>query len=446
MLYLLPSDSVKLLLVCQMWSGPAAEAFYETPPLLNLSAFPSLISLLSKSNTIHPYSLLIREFIFIAPFADDLLMGDLQQALKACPNLVSIRLESCTSLSTLLAQFLIDHTPFLSRIELPGCTISDNFLLKLIRGVTSLRHIDISFTNITLSVLPVIVRECQFLETLNMTGCRPSPENMVIDYEASEYYLVGDTLKHYKNSVLSHVSLSFTELTDSMVGYLCRHCDNLKILHFNGCKNLTDTSLNSIAMHCSFITELNFADVTNITDIGIQSLAIHLSVSNQKINSTVQSAGSYSSFQEYIPQVSTTISNTIPLSKINLSNCIYISPPAIFMLASKCPNLTEINLDGCERIIEWYTNQTAQKKPMNGLESFNPFKLTLEEPMDSESPKSDSDSFVSAKSSMSPPRLSPPSRRSSIIQSQHHLVLNRNQILDKRSSIIADQRRSSVFD
>jgi hypothetical protein len=59
MCYLSISDCVRLIAVCQAWSGPAAAAFYLTPPFTN-----KLYYLLSQKNTFHPYNLLIREFIF----------------------------------------------------------------------------------------------------------------------------------------------------------------------------------------------------------------------------------------------------------------------------------------------------------------------------------------------------------------------------------------------
>ncbi len=57
-------DSVKLLRLCQAWSGPAAEALYQTPPLKRADDFPRLTALLNSKTTTHPYSLLVREFIF----------------------------------------------------------------------------------------------------------------------------------------------------------------------------------------------------------------------------------------------------------------------------------------------------------------------------------------------------------------------------------------------
>ncbi|KAJ3276587.1 hypothetical protein HDV01_004120 [Terramyces sp. JEL0728] len=417
-----PGDAAKLLQVCQVWSGPAAEALYQSPPILYADSFPKLAATLLKNDTMHPYPLLIREFIFTGNLflilglaADELYMGDLKECLKLCSNLVSFRIEGCSHLSNLLAQFLAEHAPFLSRIELPGCTISDAFLVQLIRGVTSLRHIDVSFSNVTLSALPILVRECRYLETLIMTGCRPSPPEMVIDYEASEYYLVGDTLKQYKNNSLKQVSLSYTELTDAMVGYLCRHCDSLQYLIAEGCNLLTDTAINSIAMHCPAIIELDLSLCVQVTDIGLQALAVHLSVQGEKTNRQRPTSFGYSSFQEYTPPQKKY--NTTPLRKINITGCHHITPPAIVLLASKCPNLNTIIIDRCDRLIDWYnhTDSPVSPVPTTAREGF------------SQDSDSDEESFVSARSRHS--------FAMDMLQSERKLQLNRDQVMRRKREL-----------
>ncbi|KAJ3315419.1 hypothetical protein HDV04_002961 [Boothiomyces sp. JEL0838] len=407
-----PGDAAKLLQVCQVWSGPAAEALYQSPPILYADSFSKLAATLLRKDVMHPYPLLIREFIFTGLAADELYMGDLKECLRLCSNLVSFRIEGCSHLSNLLAQFLTEHAPFLSRIELPGCTISDAFLVQLIRGVTTLRHIDVSFSNVTLSALPVLVRECRYLETLILTGCRPSPPEMVIDYEASEYYLVGDTLKQYKNTTLKQVSLSYTELTDAMVGYLCRHCDALQYLILEGCNLLTDTAINSIAMHCPTIIELDISLCTQVTDIGLQALAVHLSVQGEKTQRPRPTSFGYTSFQEYTPPQKRY--HTIPLSKINLTGCYYITPPAIVLLASKCPNLNTIIIDGCDRLIDWYNHQDSPTSPVP----------TTAREVFSQDSDSDEESFVSARSRHSFAMEN--------LQSERRLQLSRDQIMRRK--------------
>ena len=76
--YLSLKDSLKLMRVCQVWSCSVSEIIYQSPPLLNENSFSKLISLLLLENTIHPYPLLIKELVFDAISANELLMGDLQ--------------------------------------------------------------------------------------------------------------------------------------------------------------------------------------------------------------------------------------------------------------------------------------------------------------------------------------------------------------------------------
>lgn len=219
----------------------------------------------------------------------------------------------------------------------------------------SLRHIDVSYTNITLSALPVLIRECQYLETLDMTGCKPSPKEMVIDYEASEYFLVGDTLKQYRNYTLTQVSLSFTSVTDAMVGYLVRHCDSIQVLLMNG-TNVSDTGVSSIAMHCSMLTKLDLGGC-NVTDIGVQALAVYLSTQS---NIKKPKEHSYSAFQEFNHKTT----NISCLKEIVLSGC-RITPTSVCLLAKNCIKLERVVLDGCDAMHGWY-----QGYPGSDSESF----------------------------------------------------------------------------
>jgi hypothetical protein len=405
--FLEPKERIKLVLLCQVWSGIAAEALYQSPPTFR---FPELTALLTSSSTIHPYALLVREFIFQGPAADDLLMGDLKASLAVCTNLASLRLEACYQISNLLASFLMEHAPFLSRIELPNCSISDSFLIQLIRGVRSLRHIDVSYTNVTLAALPLLVRECALLETLDLTGCKPAPESFVTEYEESEYYLVGDTLKHIKNVRLTQVSLSYTQVTDALVGYVTRHAECIEVLLLEGCRNLTDKGLASIAMHGRQLKELNVGFCCSLTDIGLTQLAVHLSLPQISPSSPRKSVGgtSYQSFSEYQPQLEKP-NQTDSLRKINLTACVYLTPTSVCLLAEKLTDLETIILDGCDKVIDWYTGTDYH----------------IDEEMCDKDGYDDNESFVSAQSHES---FQYPSWDTS-----KTLIISRNDLLRRKS-------------
>lgn len=343
---------------------------------------------------------------------DELMMGDLKSALSICPNIVSLRLERCTHLSSLLAQFLKEHAPFLSRVELPGCSISDSFLIELIRGLfslisgaRSLRQIDVSYSNVSLATLPLLVRECQFLESLNMNGCREAPEDMVVDYETSEYYLVGETLKQYRNTTLRELSLSQTRVDDTMIGYIVRHCDSIEILFLDGCDLLTDVGINSIAMHTPNIKELNLAFCSEITDLSLQSLAIHLS-SLSKLPKP--RPVSYAAFSQHEPVQRSAGRTSVPLHTIVLSGCQHVTKAGLILLASKCINLKTIVLDGVDSVTDWYYG------PSHSI----PMKIP-------EQDDSDTESYLSALSHQS---LNLRSGRASPIRT---LLVSNSQILEK---------------
>jgi hypothetical protein len=195
-------------------------------------------------------------------------------------------------------------------------------------------------------MLPILVRECQFLETLDLTGCKPAPDSFVTEYEESEYFLVGDTLKHIKNEHLTQVSLSHTQVTDAMVGYVTRHAECIEILLLEGCLNLTDKGLASIAMHGKHLKELNLGFCSLITDIGLTQLAIHLTIN---VPSSPR-VSTYTSFSEY--QRKETPNEA--LKKINLTACVYLTPTSICLLAEKSKQLDVVVLDGCGKVIDWY--------------------------------------------------------------------------------------------
>lgn len=86
----------------------------------------------------------------------------------------------------------------MTRLELPGCYISDAFVHALVDGCTSLKFIDFSYTNVTLASVGVIVEHCKVLEGLDMAACLSSDhmddiianakaENQLKDFEAADW-------------------------------------------------------------------------------------------------------------------------------------------------------------------------------------------------------------------------------------------------------------------
>ncbi|KAJ1562362.1 hypothetical protein HK096_010854 [Nowakowskiella sp. JEL0078] len=189
--YLSQHERLKLLQVCYVWSRPAAEAFYQSPPLDTPTAFARLTALLSTSgsldqqnngtskvpNTFHPYHALVRELYFTPMAAEDLYMGDVDRALALCSaSLVSFHLENCIHVSNLLVQSLARHAGKLRRLEVPGCnSLTDIFVPQLAACCAVLERIDLSFTNVTVDgSLGDLLEKCKYLASLDLSGCRQS--------------------------------------------------------------------------------------------------------------------------------------------------------------------------------------------------------------------------------------------------------------------------------
>lgn len=350
MQFLGPSDAVKLIHVCRSWSAAAVEAFYETPPLIHPESFSQLVTVLGVENPLHPYALLIRELLISAPVAENMLMGDLKDVLEMCNNLISLRIEGCTHLTNMLAQFLAEHVPGIYRLELPGCFVSDSFVDGLISGCNSIRHLDLSHTNTTLACMPAIIQDCIHLTSLDLTGIQP----MTNRRPGAHFSL--EMKKSHIRYELTRVSFASTDITDAIIQYLTHCCVNLECILLDACAFITDSAAMAIAQNCPRITTLGFSYCPNITDVGLQSLSVHLSM---HITEPVASPMSYSSFQEHFETVEPIIS--VRLSSIYLAGCYRITHSGLVMLAKACP-LETVILDGCDHIMDWYADAVSKHK------------------------------------------------------------------------------------
>ena len=273
-------------------------------------------------------------------------MGDLKETLSCCVNVVSIRIEGCSHLSNLLAQFIAEHVPFLSRLELPGCSISDSFVVNLIRGCKALRHLDLSHTNVSLSCLPLIIQDLNQLETLDLTGVKPPVSSGFLDYEPLRS-------EHPERPEFKRISLAGTSVTDAIICYVTRCCPNLECILLDDCQLVTDTVATFIAQHCPRIQILGLSYCTSLTDVGLQSLAVHLAKHALPSSEPKPRAGShYKSLHEFT-QVAPHVSQ-VSLNELYLVGCYRITHTSICLLAENCPLLNTIVLDGCDRVLEWY--------------------------------------------------------------------------------------------
>ncbi|KAI8911418.1 hypothetical protein BC831DRAFT_554988 [Entophlyctis helioformis] len=378
-MFLDPSDTVNLLLICQAWSGPAAEAIYQSPRLHGPDAFAKFTQLITSRQTTHPYALMVNELALEGSVADDILMGDLKAALMACTNLLRFRLKGSSHVSNLIAQFLAEYLPHLVHLELPGCPISDSFMSSLVRGCRNLRHVDFSFTNMTLASIPLLLRDCRHLESLDLTGVLAPPVGWNgydlafappgSQSSSSEAKLSSSPADpsafaagppSFERPNLSRVSLSRTDASDATIRFLTAHCPNLEQVYVDACPLITDQALVYIAQHCPQLSHLDCSYSTLVTDIGIQALAVHLSAAYANpVTGTGYSVSRAASAAAAAAAASTKRREGPKLKEINLSGCFHVTPKAVCLLAEKCPALEVMVMDGCDRLLDWYYQDGA---------------------------------------------------------------------------------------
>ncbi|RKO90915.1 hypothetical protein BDK51DRAFT_44941 [Blyttiomyces helicus] len=385
--HLPPRDRVALLLVSKKWSRSVVSALYESPNLSSptSSSFAALTSLFARP-TFFPYASYVRFLHVPAPVADDMLMGDLKYVIQACPNLIGFRLERCPHVSNIILRVISEVAHALEHLELPACPISDTFVPLLVVGCPQLVSVDLvgpagcvfghvdgaSYTNVTLSSLPIILERCKHLESLNLAAIRNHEEEWEsargrqrfgFSSSASERWPscsrsptrtdrtpstsrtlspISRTLSPMRPtsptpyvpppspsnpilaailpapSPLTFLALSDTDAADSTIRLVALSAPHLTTALLDGCPRITDDAVALLVRHCPLLRTLDLSH-TRITDLALQAIAVH-------------SAGS-------------------DLATLRVANSPRITPGAVRLVARACPALRSLVLDGCERMV-----------------------------------------------------------------------------------------------
>lgn len=165
------------------------------------------------------------------------LVSDAALSQIPCPQLRTILLRGCHSITSEGVRALASSCPSLQVVDLTGCSrVTD-------QGVLALAH------------------NCQSLEVLSLRSCSA----------------IGDPslLALSRNSRLLHsLYLSGTQVTDmGVIGLATGLCsNNLKELQLARCGNLTDEAVTAILTHCPNIRIFNFHGCPHITDRSREAL------------------------------------------------------------------------------------------------------------------------------------------------------------------------------
>ncbi|KAJ3163486.1 hypothetical protein HDU86_000065 [Geranomyces michiganensis] len=326
--YLNHADQAKLLVVCKAWSLPVASAMYRAPLLQSSDSFERLIQLLNTPLPAHPYPELIRELDIGASAADNLYMGDLDNALAVCTGLEVFRLENCFHISNILVRSLAAHCTNLKQVDLPGCPISDSFIPVLSKNCRQIERLDLSFTNLTVASLHAIVINCDSLLQLDLSECRPLEDDVSLDLSTKNF-----------SRPLKWLSLRNTSVSDDLLRFAATHCPNLEDLVLESCDEITDDAIIKVASTCAKLRRLDMSFCDNITDLSLQALAMRAATARGGV-----------------------------LRELYLTACDNISPAAVQYVAQQCLQLNLLVLDGCDKLLGTYVQSFSHQPCDDELE------------------------------------------------------------------------------
>eukprot|EP00842_Homolaphlyctis_polyrhiza_P001237 jgi/Hompol1/2113/HPOL_005854-RA len=227
------------------------------------------------------------------------------------PNLESILMQSCQSVSNIVVQSLADHSPDLERISLQGCPVSDAYMPDLFRHSQKLKSINLTGTKVTIATLVAVMDLCPQIEHLYLDGALP---------DATPLTFTPLTLSS-PTRPLKTLSLRNSSITDLSFRYVTMFCPGLTQVILDGSSGISDDSIVSLALASSQLETLQLAFCSFVTDVSLFALAKHTAHS---------------------------------LKRVALAGCEQITEQGVMQLVKNCKNLQEIHLHGCPQILNSY--------------------------------------------------------------------------------------------
>jgi len=178
------------------------------------------------------------------------------------PNLVSLNLENCDSLTTDSLATLPLHCTQLSTLKLCWARrITDSCVNTILSGCARLCQLTLySCHNIT----NVTIDSCEMLTKLSITNCSQ----------------LGHVNTGTNNARLTSVILTGSrQLSDQTVCQLARNCQLIKELRLSFCSELTDLSITVLAENCHKLSDLNLQGCPQVTPASVNKLNKNCQVS-----------------------------------------------------------------------------------------------------------------------------------------------------------------------
>uniref|UniRef100_H3GDY5 F-box/LRR-repeat protein 15-like leucin rich repeat domain-containing protein n=1 Tax=Phytophthora ramorum TaxID=164328 RepID=H3GDY5_PHYRM len=249
-------------------------------------------------------------------------LGDwvLRRCLYASPRLTHLNVSRCPQVGDALLETLAAQCPLLRRLELSGCVqVSDRGVVRIAQHSPRLEFVALD--------RPIGVRGG---EQLTDSSCA--------------------ALGEYCQS-LRVVSLAGSSaLTDAGVQWMVSKCARLTRLDLTGATGLTDATCAALGAGCSELRALRINGVKGISDVGLRLLAAGCPKLDllHAANLYLVSDGSNRDFG--LEGLRAIASRCPELQDLNLSGCFQLQERALVALGASCPALRRLSLQACPDI------------------------------------------------------------------------------------------------
>jgi len=302
--YLSNEDKFKLLTVCKTWSKPLLESIYEYVMINSSKNFEDFLKVINTTGSIYDYKKLVKS-LEISGTAD-IWMGDIENALKPLENLDTFTISNSPNVTNILLHSIGNHCPQLKNLYLPGCVgLTDAFVPQLCKQCKDLEKIDLSFTNVSVGIIPTALINLKNIRELNLGDSKESDAPVDMGDESFTRPLVTLNLRN-------------SPINDQMLDWVVSRCPEIETVVLENCQNVTDHSIVKLANKLKGLTTLDISFCDQITDASLNALAEN---------------------------------EDSKLKFLDLSYCYNVTTRGIKEVGLKCTRLESLVLNGVENII-----------------------------------------------------------------------------------------------
>jgi len=302
--FLSSEERFKLLTICKTWSKPLVESLYQNAMITSSQSFEAFLKAINTTDPLFNYKDLVKS-LEISGTAD-IWMGDIENALKPLTNLDTFTISNSPNVTNILLHSIGNNCPQLKNLYLPGCVgLTDAFVPNLCKQCKELEKIDLSFTNVSVGIIPAALINLRNIRELNLGDSKESTAPVDMGDESFIRPLVTLNLRN-------------SPITDQMLDWVVSRCPDIETVVLENCQNITDHSIVKLANKLKGLTTLDISFCDQITDASLNALAEN---------------------------------EDSKLKFLDLSYCYNITTRGIKEVGLKCTRLESLVLNGVENIL-----------------------------------------------------------------------------------------------